>query len=62
LPAFFVWLLSRNILLTKDLDYNVRTDNGTGGTACAIGVGCLGGEIAAFIGLPGYDDAALRTN
>jgi len=75
LTAFFVRLVSRDILLAKDLNNDLGTDNGTQGTPITVGICCsldyalrrtpiggdrLGREIAAFVGFFGYDDATLR--
>ncbi len=43
------------------LDYHLRTDNGTSGTAGAISVGRLSREVTVFIGFFGDDDAVLGT-
>ena len=43
------------------LDYYLRTDNGTSGTAGAISVGRLSREVTVFIGFFGDDDAIVRT-
>lgn len=39
---------------------NFRANNGAVGTACAIGVVCLCGKVAVFVGLFRDNDAALR--
>ena len=57
-------------IVTIDLDYHVRTDNCTGGTACAVSIVCsldyardrLGREVTVFIGFFGNDDAIFRAH
>ncbi len=42
------------------LDYHLRTDNGTCGTAGTVNIVCLSRKVTVFIGFLGYDDAIVR--
>ena len=41
--------------------YRIGADDGTGGTACTIGVVRLGGEIAVFVGFAGNYNTSAGT-
>ncbi len=59
LHLFSVGFYGYYIFIAENFNRSVRADNSAYGAAGAVGIFCLGGEIAVFIGIFGYGNAAF---
>jgi hypothetical protein len=62
LHLFSVGFYSYYIFIAENFNRSVRADYCAYGAAGAVGILGFGGEIAVFVGILGYSNAAFRTD